>query len=154
VSPILTAALGEGDRVLLDSSALIPYLNGAEPATPPAVELVENLVKGGRNPAVVSIVTAMELLVQPRRRSEWHYLHMVDFLTHHPNMRCQPIDLPVAQEAAGIRAMFGLATADSLVVATGIVAQVGYLVTNDERWKKRLKPIGNRIEVVFLNDFR
>jgi predicted nucleic acid-binding protein len=83
-----------------------------------------------------------------------HYLHALDFLTHHPNLRAQPIDLPVAQEAAGIRATYGLPAPDALVVATGIVAQVGALVTNDERWKKRLRPLGGRLRVLYLEDFR
>jgi predicted nucleic acid-binding protein len=150
----LEEALPEGERVLVDSSTLIAYLQGSEPVSPLAVQLVDDLVRSGRNPATVSMVSVMELLIRPHRRSEWHYLHTLDFLTHHPNFRAQPIDLPVAQEAAGIRATYGLPAPDALVVATGIVAQVGALVTNDERWKKRLRPLAGRVKVLYLDDFR
>src|SRR5437879_13814238 len=106
-------ALVEGERVLMDSSTLIAYLQGAEPVSPRATELVDDLVRTGRNPGVVSMVSVMELLIRPHRRSEWHYLHTLDFLTHHPNLRTQPIDLPVAQEAASIRATYGLPAPDA-----------------------------------------
>jgi len=150
----LAEALPAGERILVDSSTLIAYLQGGEPVSPLATLLVDDLVRSGRNPAVVSMVTVMELLVRPHRRSEWHYLHTLDFLTHHPNLRAQPIDLPVAQEAAGIRATYGLPAPDALVVATGIVAQVAFLITNDERWRKRLRPLAGRVGVLYLEELR
>jgi predicted nucleic acid-binding protein len=152
----LTSLEGElppGDRVLLDSSAVIAYIDGSEPVGPLAVALIDEWVRVGRNPAVVSMVSVMELLVRPRRRSTREYLHVMDFLTHHPNLTSQQIDLPVAQEAASLRAAFNLATPDALVVATGIVAQVSRLVTNDVRWRKRLELIGSRIRVLCLSDY-
>ena len=150
----LAEALSPGERILVDSSTLIAYLQGSEAVSPLATLLVDDLVRNGRNPAVISMVTVMELLVRPHRRSEWHYLHTLDFLTHHPNLRAQPIDLPVAQEAAGIRATYGLPAPDALVVATGIVAQVAFLITNDERWRKRLRPLAGRVGVLYLEELR
>jgi predicted nucleic acid-binding protein len=149
----LERELPPGDRVLLDSSAIIAYVDGSEPVSPLATDLIDGWVRVGRNPAVVSMVSVMELLVRPRRRSTWEYLHVMDFLAHHPNLTCQQIDLPVAQEAASLRAAFKLPTPDALVVATGIVAQVSRLVTNDARWTKRLQLVGSRYRVLCLDDY-
>jgi len=148
----LERALPADERLLVDSSALIAHLQGNEPASPAATVVIDDLVRSGRNPCVVSMVTVMEVLVRPLRRSLVAYQHVLDFLAHHPHLRAQPIDLAVAQEAAGIRAAFNLPTPDSLVVATGIVCQVARLVTNDQRWKAALRPLGSRVEVVQLGD--
>jgi predicted nucleic acid-binding protein len=137
---------------LLDSTVLIAHLDGSEAVSRAATHLIDGLIRKGRNAAVVSMVSVMEVLVGPLRRARPEHLHVLDFLTRHPNLQAQPIDLVVAQEAAGLRALFGLATPDALVVATGVVAQVAHLVTNDERWKKRLRQLPARVKVVYLAD--
>ena len=94
-----------------------------------------------------------EVLVRPLRRGVGQpYQHVVDFLTRFPNLVSAPVDLAVAQEAASLRATYGFAAPDALVIATGIVSQVGHLVTNDAQWKRRLKPIARRIRVCYLAD--
>ena len=75
---------------------------------------------------------------------------MLDFVTRFPNLRPMSVDLVTAQEAASLRAMFRLSMADSLIVATGIVAQVHHLVTNDADWVRKLQPIQGRIRVCHL----
>jgi hypothetical protein len=65
----LERSLPDGDRILIDSSAMIAHLNGGEPASPAATHLIDEMVRSGRNPALVSTVTAMEILVRPLRRS-------------------------------------------------------------------------------------
>jgi predicted nucleic acid-binding protein len=64
-----------------------------------------------------------------------------------------PVDLHVAQEAASLRATHNFKTPDALVIATGIVGQVGHLVTNDAEWKKKLAPTGSRIQVAELGTY-
>ena len=64
-----------------------------------------------------------------------------------------PIDLHVAQEAAALRATHNLKTPDALVIATGIVGQVGHLVTNDKAWRTKLEPIKNRVATVELQAY-
>ncbi|HZS16191.1 MAG TPA: PIN domain-containing protein [Candidatus Dormibacteraeota bacterium] len=148
----LEKALPAGERVLLDSTTLIAYLNGGEKASVVAEHVVDALVKSGRNPAVVSMVTVMEILVRPRRRSLAHYDHAIDFLSNFPNLEAQRIDLAVAQEAATIRALYNLLPPDALVVATGIIGQVAHLVSNDKEWATKLRPLGSRVTVCRLDD--
>jgi len=145
----LEKAIAPGTRVLLDSSALIAYFDGSEPASPVAKHVIDSFVRTGRNEAIVSMVTVMEVLIRPLMRSPVDFGHVMDFLTHFPHLRAQPIDLTVAQEAASVRATQRLRPADALVVATGLVTQVGLLVANDDRWK----PIGDtRVRVLYLED--
>jgi predicted nucleic acid-binding protein len=148
----LERAIPPEDRILIDSAALIAHLNGGEDVSRGASHVLDVLVRSGRNPAMVSMVTVMEVLVRPRRKSLAGYQHALDFLTHHANLTSQPVDLWVAQEAATLRAMFNLSAPDALVVATGIVGQVGHLVTNDEGWKKKLTGLNSRTRVVHLGD--
>jgi hypothetical protein len=74
-----------------------PNLNGGEKTSAVAEHVVDALVKQGRNPAVVSTVTVMEVLVRPRRRSLAHYDHALDFLGNFPNLDAQRIDLAIVQ---------------------------------------------------------
>jgi PIN domain nuclease of toxin-antitoxin system len=149
----LERALPGGDRLLLDASTLIAYFDGAEAVSPAAIWVVEAAVKSGRNPAIVSMVTVMELLVRPLRvGARAPYTHVRDFLTQFPYLTLSPIDFAMAQEAASVRASFHLGAADSLTIATGLVHQVGHLVTNDRKWRSRLQPLTGRIGLCYLTD--
>lgn len=143
--------LRDGERLLLDTTSLIAYLDRGEAVSPLAVHVVNELVRTGRNPAIVSMVSVSETLIRPLRLGVTQpYDHLLDFLTQFPNLRPISVDLPVAQEAASLRAAFRLSMADALIVATGIVAQVHHLVTNDADWARRLQPISGRIKVCLL----
>ena len=116
-----------------------------------AAVIIDDFIQHCRNQAIISMVTVMELLVRPLRLGATEpYRHVLDFLTRFPGLRCIEIDLPIAQEAASLHATHRLATADALVAATGIVAQVGHLVTNDDAWSQRLRPIAPRVRVCYL----
>lgn len=141
----LARAIPAGDRILLDSTALIAYLDGGEVASPAATRVIDEFVRPGRNPAVISMVTVVEVLVKPARRSPSGYRHAHDFLQNFPHFTLQSIDFPVAQEAAAVRATYNCRTPDALIIATGVVAQVARMVCNDERWRhvkdRRVRPV-------------
>lgn len=142
-----------GDRVLIDTSVLIAYFEPADATHDVAVVLIDEFVRSGRNAALVSPVTVMEVLVKPLRVAPKAAAHVHDFLTHWPNLALLPIDLHVAQEAASLRATYNFKTPDALVIATGIVGQVGHLVTNDKSWRTKLGPIKNRVATVELQAY-
>lgn len=149
----LEKAIPAGTRLCLDTSALIAYLGAPEPTTPVAKHILDEWVKLGRNSAVVAMVTVMELLVRPLETGPGaDYYHIVDFLQRFPNLRAQPIDLAIAQEAASLRAEHKFKPPDALNIGTGIITQVGVLVTNDDNWKKKLISIRSRIAVCYLED--
>jgi predicted nucleic acid-binding protein len=152
VSSGLLRDIPEGDRLLLDTTTLIAYLNGNELISPLAATIVDEFVHAGRNEAVVSMVTVMEILVRPLRRGPGVYRHAVDFLKNFPHLRPIEIDLTIAQEAANLRATYSLSAPDALIVGTGLATQVGHLVTNDAAWKTKLRPLARRISVCYLRD--
>lgn len=152
----IATALPEGSRILLDSTALIAHLDGSEAIAPVATLIIDEWVASGRNEATISMISVMECLIQPLRRSLQAHQHVLDFLQHTPNFRLQPIDLFVAQEAATIRAAYDFSPPDALVIASGLIAQVAYLVTNDAAWQQKLgrtPNISSRIKVVDLKQF-
>jgi predicted nucleic acid-binding protein len=144
----LLRAIAEGDRVLPDTTVLAAYLDATDATHPVARHVVDELVATGRNPAVVSMVTVMEILVRPMRATPPGHHTVLAFLRTHPNLTCVPVDLQVAQEAAHLRADKKLAPPDALIVATGLAAQVRHLITNDHDWSGKLATSSSRITVV------
>ena len=148
----LVDRLPAGNRLLLDSSVLAAYLDGGERTSTLAAELLDDLVRSGRNPAVVSMVSVMETLIRPLRRLPAAYGTVLAFYHEFPNLVAAPVDLDVAAEAANLRVAFGLSAPDALIAATGLAAGVSQLVTNDRAWLTRLAPLRDRAGVLVLGD--
>jgi predicted nucleic acid-binding protein len=144
-----------GERVLIDTSVLIAYFGkpDADETHGLTAILIDDFVMSGRNEAVVSAVTVMELLVRPLKASPRAAAHVHDFLTHTANLRVLAADLHVAQEAANLRATYNFRAPDALVAGSGIVAQVAHLVTNDKDWQAKLAPLKARIMVTYLRNY-
>ena len=149
----LERVIPPGDRLLLDTTVLISYFSGGDRWADAARAVIEGLVRSGRNPAVVSALTVMESLVGPMRRVPPGHLTALDFYANWPNLAILPIELAVAQEGSSIRAHHGFPTPDALVIGTGVLGGVAWLVTGDERWQKRLAQISTRLRVCYLGDF-
>jgi predicted nucleic acid-binding protein len=143
----------EGDRVLLDTTALAAYLDAREATHPVVRHLMDEFIAQGRNEAVISMITVMEILVRPLRTAPGGYHTVLAFLRGHPNLEAVPLDMQMAQEAASLRATHSLSAPDALVIGTGIASQVGHLVTNDHAWSKKLSPVRDRIRVLSLDRF-
>lgn len=149
----LEAAIPDGDRLLLDTTVLAAYLDATDATHPVAVHVLDQLVATGRNPAVISMVTVMEILIRPMRaRPPGHYT-VLAFLKSHPNLECVPVDLQVAQEAAHLRADKNFAPPDALIVGTGLATQVRHLVTNDHNWSTKLARMPARIKVLRTSSY-
>jgi predicted nucleic acid-binding protein len=148
----LERALPEGDRVLLDTTALAAYLDATEATHDLARHVIDSLVGPGRNPAVVSMITVMEILVRPLRATPHGHHPVLAFLRGQPNLTAMPVDLQVAQDAAFLRASARFSPPDALIIGTGFAAQVGHLVTNDGAWARKLAGLEARIRVCTLSD--
>jgi predicted nucleic acid-binding protein len=134
--------------VALDTSIWIYHLQAHAVYQPLATEVLED-VQAARCRAVLSELTLLELLVHPLRLDLQDVADEYEaLLTHFPNTRLLPITRPVILTAASVRAKHGIRAPDSLIVATGILAEATLLVTND----KRLKRVSG-IEVAYLSDF-
>jgi predicted nucleic acid-binding protein len=148
----LAGAISPGALLLLDSSILIAYFAGSEKVSPLAETIVDTFIRTGRNEAVISVVTAMEVLVRPLRLATGVDRPIVDFLRNFPHVRITPVDLEIAVAAASIRAAYRLSPPDALIVATGLSAAASCLVTNDEAWSRRLAPVTPSIDVCYVSE--
>ena len=163
VDAALERQLAAGAVLVLDSSAVLAYLDGGEQISGAATHVIDGLVRSGRNQALISAVTVTEALVRPFRlaaptqASEDEAPDAIttveDFLRNFPILAIVPVDYAVAREAARIRALTGLRTADALVMATARVSGAGVLVGNDERWRSAIDKLGRPFALCLLSDY-
>lgn len=134
----VTESLPGGASVLVDTSVVLAYLAGGEPASSDAEELFDGLVATGRNPALLSAVTVGEILVRPFRAGPAAVAIAEGFLRHFADMQIVSVDFEVAREAARIRASTNLAMPDALIVASARIAGADVVVTGDRSWRTRI----------------
>jgi predicted nucleic acid-binding protein len=148
---VLEAAIPPGEAVLLDTSAILAYLSGSERASAIAAVLIDDLVRSGRNPAVVSAITVCEVLVRLHRADSPSAIRPVeDFLAYFPNMRVEPITIDIARLGAQIRAASASPTPDALILATGVASSARFAVGNDAGWPTLVERAGLALKVVVL----
>lgn len=149
----LDRAIGDAERVLLDSSVLISYHSRLEAAHPLAKHLLNRIEDNGdRLRGYVSVVSAAELLVRTHKTGAAEFTFMHTFLTSFPNLTPLPMDLTVATQAATIRSISGVSLPDAIVIASGLLAGCEVIITNDEKWKRRLEPLFRDFVWVYLGD--
>jgi predicted nucleic acid-binding protein len=129
------------------------------------MEAVFRLVSSGEMEAVVSSIAQMELLVKPIRERHLEVVgEVIEFTERTANLRVVDVSRPVAMQAAVIRAE-GLGVPDSLIIATGAVAECDATITNDGGWRRVVEALRRRPalmrgevrlsmpKVVLLNDY-
>ncbi|OGN87600.1 MAG: hypothetical protein A2X23_02440 [Chloroflexi bacterium GWC2_73_18] len=146
----LEAALVPGRTIVLDTSAVLAYLNGNERASPAAALVIDGHVRGGRNPATISSITVTEALVRPFRSGSPQVSLAESFLGHFPNLAIAVVTYEVAREAARIRAATGLRTPDALILATAVVSGIELVVANDDRWRVAIEAAAPSLTLVHL----
>lgn len=94
-------------------------------------------VAAGRLLGVTSVLTLMEVLVQPLRRNA-HALQQAytERLLHSAYFETHAIDAPIAERAAELRARFNLRTPDALQLATALHVGCQAFLTNDTALKR------------------
>ena len=148
----LEQAIPVGERLVLDTTALAAYLDASEATHELARHVIDGMVGPGRNPAIVSMITVMEILVRPLRATPHGHHTILAFLRGQPNLTAVPVDLQIAQDAASLRAVQRFSPPDALIVGTGLATQVGQLVTNDRDWARKLAGLEAWIRVCTLAD--
>ena len=133
VGNALSTAIKPGTTMLLDTNVLIAYLADGQAISRAAKVLVDDWMHAGRNQAIVSMISVMELLVGPSRAG-YDDSPYREFLNFYPHLTLHEVTFEIARTAAQIRAKTNARTPDSLIIATGIIAKADYLVTNDSAW--------------------
>ena len=127
----LTAAIPAGAVVAIDTSAFIYYVE-ASPIYGDVLRPFFTALAQGEFRAVTSIITLMELVVQPLRVEAPHVADDYELLLlNYPNLTTIGVDRFVARRAAELRARYRLRPADSLHVATAFESGATLFVTND-----------------------
>jgi predicted nucleic acid-binding protein len=148
----LERAIPAGALIALDASATLAYLTGTELASPVATWIFEACVGRGRNPAIVSTVTAAELLVRPFRAGPDSVGIIEGFLRFY-GIRLVDVTYGIAREAARIRALTGLPMPDAIVIGSAIDQAADIVVTNDRRWPSSIPTAGEPLRVVRTSEF-
>lgn len=130
-----TSLIAPGERILLDSVALIYFLGTHAHYGPLATELVTRVVTGEIS-GVISAVAIPEVLSREYQDSpkRAHALHH-QFVTM-PNVDWVEVSMAVAERAASLRARYNLSTPDAIHVATALHARTDWLVTNDRKLRR------------------
>ena len=128
-------------RIAFDTNALIYFIE-RQPDFGPMVREALWMVHRGLATAVVSTMVELELLVKPLREKDSGLVDQVrTFFRHQRNLVIRPMDRPVAQAAARLRAATGLQAPDSIIAATATVEGCDAIIGNDSRFAKRMPSI-------------
>jgi predicted nucleic acid-binding protein len=131
----VTAAIPDGALVVIDSVAFIYFLE-QNLRYAAASELFER-IEGGRLRALASALVLTHVLVTPLKQGDVARARATSLeLRRFPNLRIRPVDVPVAEGVAELRARHGLRTPDAVHAATGLQNRADWMVTNDLKLRR------------------
>jgi predicted nucleic acid-binding protein len=151
----LEAAIEPGASLVIDSSAILAYLDGTGSVSALAAIVFDEFVRTGRNAAAVSAVSVTEVLVRPLRAGSSSAAGTVEaFLLRSPNLSIAPVTYDIAREAAAIRATTALRTPDATILATALILGSPIVVANDSRWLAAIVRARLPVRLCHLDAFR
>lgn len=113
-------------------------------------ERIFSAVETGKNDAVTSVITLLEILVKPKRDGNMTAVRdYKDLLLTFPNLKITDFTVHIADIASDLRAKYGIRTPDAIQIASTIREGSGTFVTNDESLKKV-----EEVDVVLLDDLK
>ena len=127
-----------GTLVGLDSATLIYALEEHQEYAGPMREFLVGL-RSGRFRAVASTVALVEVLTLPLRRGEAGRARAYEALlldTHGLAVADLSVSVPVAREAARLRARHNLRTPDAVQLATALAGGASHFLTNDAQLRR------------------
>ncbi len=124
------------NRIFLDTSPLIYYLDGFEPFASKVERYLLSAMDNGDS-LYTSTITDTEYLVHPYR--EKSYIKIISYKSFLQDIHVLKIGIgeSIAEKAAQIRAFYqGIKTADSLQLAAAIESGCDVFLTNDKQLKQ------------------
>jgi predicted nucleic acid-binding protein len=141
--------LAEHTIIGLDTSIFIYHLE----AHPRYRSLTQELLAGvqsGRQTAITSVVTVMELTVRPWQLGQAAVAREYEtLLLHFPHLVLADVTRDVARRAAQLRARYNVRAADALQAATAMLNGATAFVSND----RKLARLTRELEIVLLENF-
>jgi len=145
--PPLKGLPPEHERIGIDTNVLIYFLEDHSRYGRWCSSLFDQIERG-RNPAVTSTITLLELLVQPYRDQKEELAQKIFALVGtYPKLDWVPVTMDIADHGAQLRARYRLSTPDAIQLATAISRKTTRFYGND-RGLRRVK----EIQCVILND--
>ena len=143
----LDDALADVTTLGFDTSPVI-YLIETHPDYDVLITEIFRRIDRGSMTGFTSAITLTEVLTQPLKQGQVHLQKEYrDLLLHSANFYTLPINAEIAEQAAGLRAQYGLRTPDALQVAAAKTANCHAFLTND----KALKRIED-VKVIILDE--
>jgi predicted nucleic acid-binding protein len=132
----LDDALAGVDRLGLDTPPFI-YLIERNPAYLDLVREVFLRITAGQLAAHSSVITLTEVLTQPYHAGNDMLVRRYRrFLLRSRNFSLAPITAAIAEQAASLRARYGLRTPDALQISAALAAGCSAFLTNDARLQR------------------
>lgn len=126
----------EHERIGIDTNVFIYFLEDHSKYGLWCSSLFDQ-IEGGRNPAVTSTITLLELLVQPYRDQKDDLAQKIFALVGtYPKLHWIPVTLEIADHGAQLRARYRLSTPDSIQLATAINYKANRFYGNDRGLRK------------------
>ena len=123
----------KGQVVGLDTAPLIYYIE-TNPTYLSKVDLFFDALDRGEFTAVTSMITLLEVLVRPLKQGNTVLAQRYrDSLLNADHIMTYPLSQSIAEEAARLRAIHNLGTADAVQIATVVLAGASSFLTNDIR---------------------
>lgn len=132
----------------LDTMCFIYHFE-ADPEYVSFTHTLFNLIEKGGVIGVTSTLTLAEVLVKPIEqenrdaREDYKYV-----LTNFPNLTLCDVNSEIVEEAANLKARYGIGLPDAIQVATGIIQEAQAFVTNDQNLRRV-----RETEVLIIRDF-
>lgn len=138
----------KGKSVFLDTAPFIYFIE-INDRYHPIVKPVISLIDAGQLKGITSVVTLLEVMVQPLREGKKRLVEQYKtILLNSTGLATLEITHQMSETAARLRARYGLRTPDALQLAAALAANADYFLTNDTALKK-----AKEIKVLILEDF-
>ena len=144
----IVEALGSTRRIGIDTPVFIYHIQQASPRAMAATAILR-AVADGRFEGVTSVITLLEVTIQPLRlgRPEVADAYRA-LIADIPNLAIVDVDASVARIGAELRAVYGLRTPDALQIAACLAHGAEAFITNDRRLRRVAE-----VDVRLLEDF-
>jgi len=130
------------ERIILDTNIFLNVSNREENFYTASKKLLDKIDSGAVD-AIVSMITIAELstgyrLTGEEKQWEKTLLHLLSS----ENYKVVDMDVNVADKTGEIRSKTRLTIPDAIIVASGLIHNAGFIVTNDSDFSRVVKDLG------------
>ena len=139
MGPMNVSAIVDGKTILLDTVALIYFLEAHERYGPLAESILQRIEQGELRGVISSLVFAELLVPLYRTGDKAAASGLVSRLSGFANLAIHELDSETSAIAARLRAEHGLRTPDAIHAATALTAGADGILTNDRQLRRLTK---------------